>query len=191
MGIWLVSSSLKAQESSLALNVLRYCEYITGSNPQITESVNLLFNQDTLIIKDFRETKNESKLIDSVFSFKKTYNNQESILFQVYKSDKKIYFTIYTSVHSEYSTSNKSTFPEFKRKSNLNISFTEMQLYWGKIFASKIQPKDTYNSWFIYTNPLTGKKAKIKVLSFNPPNSPFNIIYAVDICNVEIDGLIL
>ena len=52
-------------------------------------------------------------------------------------------------------------------------------------FAGFTQFKDTKKSNYIYQNPQTHKKVVFSILSYNPPEAPYNIIYRIEIEDIR------
>ena len=66
------------------------------------------------------------------------------------------------------------------------ISFPELTEKLGRVFYDPIfQFKDTKKSNYIYQNPKTHKKTVFSILSYNPPEAPYNIIYRIEIEDIR------
>ena len=66
------------------------------------------------------------------------------------------------------------------------ISFPELTEKLGRVFYDPIfQSKDTKMSNYIYQNPQTHKKVVFSILSYNPPEALYNIIYRIEIEDVR------
>ena len=66
------------------------------------------------------------------------------------------------------------------------ISFPQLTEKLGRVFYDPIfQFKDTKVSNYIYQNPQTHKKVVFSILSYNPPEAPYNIIYRIEIEDIR------
>ena len=66
------------------------------------------------------------------------------------------------------------------------ISFPQLTEKLGRVFYDPIfQFKDTKRSNYIYQNPQTHKKVVFSILSYNPPEAPYNIIYRIEIKDIR------
>jgi hypothetical protein len=178
-----------AQKTSLALQMLNYCEWITADSPAKAPIVNAIFNlYDNTLKKDSIRTGINSLGFTgfALDSFYAVGILEENFVVGTHIKNNNYYFELLHYLHSTYSIINTKVVYENKDY-KYNISYPEMQYYFGKIFSDPFpQPKDTKNYYFIYTNPKTKRKAKIEVVSYDPPQSKFNIIYNTNITNIEL-----
>ena len=92
-------------------------------------------------------------------------------------------YTLDLSLHSPYNI--KAGKVSYER-AIYPISFPELTEKLGSVFYDPIfQAKDTKMSNYIYQNPQTHKKAVFSILSYNPPEAPYNIIYRIEIEDVR------
>jgi hypothetical protein len=185
-----------AQKTSLALQMLHYCEWITADTPAKAPIVNAAFNfYDAALKKDSLETAiNSSRVAGFVpDSFYAVGTLEEHFVINTHIKNNNYYFKLAHRLHSTYSIIKSKVVYENKDY-KYNISYPEMQYYFGKIFSDPFpQPKETKYYYFIYTNPKTKRKAKIEVSSWDGPQSKLNInydgyntIYSYRITNIEL-----
>ena len=92
-------------------------------------------------------------------------------------------YTLDLSLHSPYSIKAGKVSYE---KTIYPISFPELTEKLGHVFYDPIfQFKDTKRSNYIYQNPQTHKKVVFSILSYNPPEAPYNIIYRIEIEDIR------
>ena len=92
-------------------------------------------------------------------------------------------YTLDLSLHSPYSIKAGKVSYE---KAIYPISFPELTEKLGRVFYDPIfQFKDTKRSNYIYQNPQTHKKVVFSIVSYNPPEAPYNIIYRIEIEDIR------
>ena len=112
---------------------------------------------------------------------KEKYDNNAKLI--SYKRAAEYAYTLDLSLHSPYSI--KAGKVSYERAA-YPISFPQLTEKLGRVFYDPIfQPKDTKMSNYIYQNPQTHKKVVFSILSYNPPEAPYNIIYCIDIEDVR------
>ena len=92
-------------------------------------------------------------------------------------------YTLDLSLHSPYSI--KAGKVSYER-ATYPISFPQLTEKLGRVFYDPIfQFKDTKVSNYIYQNPQTHKKVVFSILSYNPLEAPYNIIYRIEIEDIR------
>jgi len=100
-----------------------------------------------------------------------------------YKRAAECAYTLDLSLHSPYSI--KAGKVSYERAA-YPISFPELTEKLGRVFYDPIfQPKDTKMSNYIYQNPQTHKKVVFSIVSYNPPEASYNIIYRIEIEDIR------
>ena len=112
---------------------------------------------------------------------KEKYDNNAKLIF--YKRAAERAYTLDLSLHSPYSI--KAGKVSYER-ATYPISFPQLTEKLGHVFYDPIfQPKDIKMSNYIYQNPQTHKKVVFSILSYNPPEAPYNIIYRIEIEDIR------
>ena len=192
-GIWIllffyVCFPLTAQNSKELIEILLdFCQQVTQEEPSeekiyaIFQSISpekkyLLLEEKKSSFAGFTQEKVAYMDLD-----KEKYDNNAKLI--SYKRAAARAYTLDLSLHSPYSIKagkvsyEKATYP---------ISFPELTEKLGRVFYDTIfQAKDTKVSNYIYQNPQTHKKVVFSILSYNPPEAPYNIIYRIEIKDIR------
>ena len=190
-GIWIllflcVSLPLKAQNSKELIEILLdFCQQVTQEEPS-EEKIYAIFQNISpekkyLLLEEkkssFAGFTQEKVAIDPD---KEKYNNTKLIS---YKRAAERAYTLDLFLHSPYSIKAGKVSYE---KAIYPISFPELTEKLGRVFYDPIfQAKDTKRSNYIYQNPQTHKKVVFFILSYNPPEAPYNIIYRIKIEDIR------
>ena len=192
-GIWIllflyICLPLRAQNSKELIDILLdFCQQVTQEAPS-EEKIYAIFQSISPEKRYLFLDKKEGDL--SVFTQEKVayidldkekYNNNAKLI--SYKRAAERAYTLYLSLHSPYSV--KAGKVSYER-ATYPISFPELTEKLGRVFYDPIfQPKDTKMSNYIYQNPQTHKKAVFSIVSYNPPEAPYNIIYRIKIEDIR------
>ena len=179
---------LKAQDSIHLIDVLlNFCQEATKEEPE-EEKILYIFQSIPSEKINFLPIEKKNNLAG--FAKEKIvyanlkgdeYDGEASLIFYK-KRDKKVY-TLDLSIHSRYDVIKGKVCYD---KTKYLISFPELTEKLGNIFYDSVfQAKDTKRSNYIYQNPQTHKKVVFSILSYNPPEAPYNIIYCIDIEDVR------
>ena len=191
-GIWIllflcVSLPLKAQNSKELIEILLdFCQQVTQEEPS-EEKIYAIFQNISpekryLLLEEKKSsfagfTQEKVAYIDLD---EKKYNNTKLIS---YKRAAECAYTLDLFLHSPYSIKAGKVSYE---KAIYPISFPELTEKLGRVFYDPIfQAKDTKRSNYIYQNPQTHKKVVFFILSYNPPEAPYNIIYRIKIEDIR------
>ena len=192
-GIWIllflcVSLPLKAQNSKELIEILLdFCQQVTQEEPSeekiyaIFQSISpekryLLLEEKKSSFAGFTQEKVAYIDLDEG-----KYDNNTKLI--SYKRAAARTYTLDLSLHSPYSIKAGKVSYE---KTIYPISFPELTEKLGRVFYDPIfQFKDTKRSNYIYQNPQTHKKAVFSILSYNPPEAPYNIIYRIEIKDIR------
>ena len=182
-----VSLPLKAQNSKELIEILLdFCQQVTQEEPSeekiyaIFQSISpekkyLLLEEKENSFAGFTQEKVAYIDLD-----KKKYNNTKLI---AYKRAAERAYTLDLFLHSPYSIKAGKVSYE---KAAYPISFPELTEKLGRVFYDPIfQFKDTKRSNYIYQNPQTHKKVVFSILSYNPPEASYNIIYRIQIEDIR------
>ena len=182
-----VSLPLKAQNSKELIEILLdFCQQVTQEEPSeekiyaIFQSISpekkyLLLEEKENSFAGFTQEKVAYIDLD-----KKKYNNTKLI---AYKRAAERAYTLDLFLHSPYSIKAGKVSYE---KAIYPISFPELTEKLGRVFYDPIfQAKDTKRSNYIYQNPQTHKKVVFSILSYNPPEASYNIIYRIQIEDIR------
>ena len=182
-----VSLPLKAQNSKELIEILLdFCQQVTQEEPSeekiyaIFQSISpekkyLLLEEKENSFAGFTQEKVAYIDLD-----KKKYNNTKLI---AYKRAAERAYTLDLFLHSPYSIKAGKVSYE---KAIYPISFPELTEKLGRVFYDPIfQFKDTKRSNYIYQNPQTHKKVVFSILSYNPPEALYNIIYRIEIEDIR------
>ena len=183
-----ISFSLKAQDSIHLIDVLlNFCSEATKEEPE-EEKILYIFQSIPSEKINFLPIEKKNNLAG--FTKEKIvyanlkgdeYDGEASLTFYK-KGDKKVY-TLDLSIHSRYSVIKGKVCYD---KTKYLISFPELTEKLGNIFYDSVfQAKDTKKSNYIYQNPQTHKKVVFSILSYNPPEAPYNIIYRIEIEDIR------
>ena len=193
-GIWIflflyACFPLRAQNSKELIEILLdFCQQITQEEPSeekiyaIFQSISpekkyLLLEEKKSSFAGFTQEKVAYIDLD-----KEKYNNNNAKLI-FYKRAAECAYTLDLSLHSPYSIKAGKVSYE---KAIYPISFPELTEKLGRVFYDPIfQFKDTKRSNYIYQNPQTHKKVVFSILSYNPPEALYNIIYRIEIEDVR------
>jgi len=192
-GIWIllflyICLPLRAQNSKELIDILLdFCQQVTQEAPS-EEKIYAIFQsispEKRYLFLDKKEgdlsgfTQEKVAYIDLD---KEKYNNNAKLI--SYKRAAERAYTLYLSLHSPYSV--KAGKVSYER-ATYPISFPELTEKLGRVFYDPIfQPKDTKMSNYIYQNPQTHKKAVFSIVSYNPPEAPYNIIYRIKIEDIR------
>ena len=182
-----VSLPLKAQNSKELIEILLdFCQQVTQEEPSeekiyaIFQSISpekkyLLLEEKENSFAGFTQEKVAYIDLD-----KKKYNNTKLI---AYKRAAEHAYTLDLFLHSPYSIKAGKVSYE---KAIYPISFPELTEKLGRVFYDPIfQAKDTKRSNYIYQNPQTHKGVVFSIVSYNPPEAPYNIIYRIEIEDIR------
>ena len=182
-----VSLPLKAQNSKELIEILLdFCQQVTQEEPSeekiyaIFQSISpekkyLLLEEKENSFAGFTQEKVAYIDLD-----KKKYNNTKLI---AYKRAAEHAYTLDLSLHRPYSIKAGKVSYE---KAIYPISFPELTEKLGRVFYDPIfQAKDTKRSNYIYQNPQTHKGVVFSIVSYNPPEAPYNIIYRIEIEDIR------
>ena len=174
---------LRAQNSKELIEILLdFCQQVTQEEPSeekiyaVFQSISpekkyLLLEEKKNSFAGFTQEKVAYMGLEE-----EKYNNVQLIS---YKRAAERAYTLYISLHSPYSIKAGKVSYE---KAIYPISFPELTEKLGRVFYDPIfQFKDTKRSNYIYQNPQTHKKVVFSILSYNPPEAPYNIIYRIEI----------
>lgn len=191
-GIWIllflyVCLPLRAQNSKELIEILLdFCQQVTQEEPSeekiyaVFQSISpekkyLLLEEKKSNFAGFTQEKVAYIDLDE-----EKYDNNAKLI--SYKRAARAY-TLYLSLHSPYSIKAGKVSYE---KAIYPISFPELTEKLGCVFYDPIfQAKDTKRSNYIYQNPQTHKKVVFSILSYNPPEAPYNIIYRIEIEDIR------
>lgn len=191
-GIWMllflyICLPLRAQNSKELIEILLdFCQQVTQEEPS-EEKIYATFQSISpekryLLLEEKKSsfagfTQEKVAYIDLD---KEKYNNAKLIS---YKRAAARTYTLDLSLHSPYSIKSGKVSYE---KATYPISFPELIEKLGRVFYDPIfQFKDTKMSNYIYQNPQTHKKVVFSILSYNPPEAPYNIIYRIEIEDIR------
>ena len=184
-----VSLPLKAQNSKELIEILLdFCQQVTQEEPSeekiyaIFQSISpekkyLLLEEKENSFAGFTQEKVAYIDLDE-----EKYNNKAKLI--SYKRAAERAYTLDLSLlHSPYSIKAGKVSYE---KAIYPISFPELTEKLGRVFYDPIfQAKDTKRSNYIYQNPQTHKKVVFSILSYNPPEASYNIIYRIQIEDIR------
>ena len=191
-GIWIflflyACFPLRAQNSKELIEILLdFCQQVTQEEPSegkiyaIFQSISpekkyLLLEEKKSSFAGFTQEKVAYIDLD-----KEKYNNTKLIS---YKRTAERAYTLDLFLYSPYSI--KAGKVSYER-ATYPISFPELTEKLGRVFYDPIfQFKDTKRSNYIYQNPQTHKKVVFSILSYNPPEAPYNIIYRIEIEDIR------
>ena len=178
---------LRAQNSKELIEILLdFCQQVTQEEPSeekiyaVFQSISpekkyLLLEEKKNSFAGFTQEKVAYMGLEE-----EKYNNVQLIS---YKRAAERAYTLYISLHSPYSIKAGKVSYE---KAIYPISFPELTEKLGRVFYDPIfQSKDTKMSNYIYQNPQTHKKVVFSILSYNPPEAPYNIIYRIEIEDIR------
>ena len=192
-GIWIllflcVSLPLRAQNSKELIEILLdFCQQVTQEEPSeekiyaVFQSISpekryLLLEEKKSSFAGFTQEKVAYIDLDEG-----KYDNNTKLI--SYKRAAARTYTLDLSLHSPYSIKAGKVSYE---KTIYPISFPELTEKLGHVFYDPIfQFKDTKRSNYIYQNPQTHKKVVFSILSYNPPEAPYNIIYRIEIEDIR------
>ena len=193
-GIWIllffyVCFPLTAQNSKELIEILLdFCQQVTQEEPSeekiyaIFQSISpekryLLLEEKKSSFAGFTQEKVAYIDLDE-----EKYDNKAKLI--SYKRAAARTYTLDLSLHhSPYSIKAGKVSYE---KAIYPISFPELTEKLGRVFYDPIfQFKDTKRSNYIYQNPQTHKKVVFSILSYNPPEAPYNIIYRIEIEDIR------
>lgn len=192
-GIWIllflyVCLPLRAQNSKELIEILLdFCQQVTQEEPSeekiyaIFQSISpekkyLLLEEKKSSFAGFTQEKVAYMDLD-----KEKYDNNAKLI--SYKRAAEYAYTLDLSLHSPYSI--KAGKVSYER-ATYPISFPQLTEKLGHVFYDPIfQFKDTKKSNYIYQNPQTHKKVVFSILSYNPPEAPYNIIYRIEIKDIR------
>ena len=193
-GIWIllflcVSLPLKAQNSKELIEILLdFCQQVTQEEPSeekiyaIFQSISpekryLLLEEKKSSFAGFTQEKVAYIDLDE-----EKYNDNAKLI--SYKRAVERAYTLDLSLlHSPYSIKAGKVSYE---KAIYPISFPELTEKLGRVFYDPIfQAKDTKRSNYIYQNPQTHKGVVFSIVSYNPPEAPYNIIYRIEIEDIR------
>ena len=193
-GIWIllflcVSLPLKAQNSKELIEILLdFCQQVTQEEPSeekiyaIFQSISpekkyLLLEEKENSFAGFTQEKVAYIDLDE-----EKYNDNAKLI--SYKRAVERAYTLDLSLlHSPYSIKAGKVSYE---KAIYPISFPELTEKLGRVFYDPIfQAKDTKRSNYIYQNPQTHKGVVFSIVSYNPPEAPYNIIYRIEIEDIR------
>ena len=179
-----VSLPLKAQNSKELIEILLdFCQQVTQEEPSeekiyaIFQSISpekryLLLEEKKSSFAGFTQEKVAYIDLDEG-----KYDNNTKLI--SYKRAAERAYTLDLFLYSPYSIKAGKVSYE---KAIYPISFPELTEKLGRVFYDPIfQFKDTKRSNYIYQNPQTHKKVVFSILSYNPPEAPYNIIYRIEI----------
>ena len=193
-GIWIllflyICLPLRAQNSKELIEILLdFCQQVTQEEPSeekiyaIFQSISpekkyLLLEEKKSSFAGFTQEKVAYIDLDE-----EKYDNKAKLI--SYKRAAARTYTLDLSLHhSPYSIKAGKVSYE---KTIYPISFPELTEKLGRVFYDPIfQFKDTKRSNYIYQNPQTHKKVVFSILSYNPPEAPYNIIYRIEIEDIR------
>ena len=192
-GIWIllflcVSLPLKAQNSKELIEILLdFCQQVTQEESSeekiyaIFQSISpekryLLLEEKKSSFAGFTQEKVAYIDLDE-----EKYDNNAKLI--SYKRAAARTYTLDLSLHSPYSI--KAGKVSYER-ATYPISFPQLTEKLGRVFYDPIfQFKDKKVSNYIYQNPQTHKKVVFSILSYNPPEAPYNIIYRIEIKDIR------
>ena len=192
-GIWIllflyICLPLRAQNSKELIEILLdFCQQVTQKEPSeekiyaIFQSISpekryLLLEEKKSSFAGFTQEKVAYIDLDEG-----KYDNNTKLI--SYKRAAARTYTLDLSLHSPYSIKAGKVSYE---KTIYPISFPELTEKLGRVFYDPIfQFKDTKRSNYIYQNPQTHKKVVFSILSYNPPEAPYNIIYRIEIKDIR------
>ena len=193
-GIWMllflyVCLPLRAQNSKELIEILLdFCQQVTQEEPSeekiyaVFQSISpekryLLLEEKKSSFAGFTQEKVAYIDLDE-----EKYNDNAKLI--SYKRAVERAYTLDLSLlHSPYSIKAGKVSYE---KAIYPISFPELTEKLGRVFYDPIfQAKDTKTSNYIYQNPQTHKKVVFSILSYNPPEAPYNIIYRIEIEDIR------
>ena len=192
-GIWMllflyICLPLRAQNSKELIEILLdFCQQVTQEEPS-EEKIYATFQSISpekryLLLEEKKSsfagfTQEKVAYIDLDEG---KYDNNTKLI--SYKRAAARTYTLDLSLHSPYSIKAGKVSYE---KAIYPISFPELTEKLGRVFYDPIfQPKDTKMSNYIYQNPQTHKKVVFSILSYNPPEAPYNIIYRIEIEDIR------
>ena len=192
-GIWMllflyICLPLRAQNSKELIEILLdFCQQVTQEEPS-EEKIYATFQSISpekryLLLEEKKSsfagfTQEKVAYIDLDEG---KYDNNTKLI--SYKRAAARTYTLDLSLHSPYSI--KAGKVSYER-STYPTSFPELTEKLGRVFYDPIfQPKDTKRSNYIYQNPQTHKKVVFSILSYNPPEAPYNIIYRIEIEDIR------
>ena len=179
-GIWIllflyVCLSIRAQNSKELIEILLdFCQQVTQEEPSeekiyaIFQSISpekkyLLLEEKKSSFAGFTQEKVAYIDLDE-----EKYDNNAKLI--SYKRAAARTYTLDLFLHSPYSI--KAGKVSYER-ATYPISFPELT------------EKDTKRSNYIYQNPQTHKKVVFSILSYNPLEAPYNIIYRIEIEDIR------
>ena len=192
-GIWIllffyVCFPLTAQNSKELIEILLdFCQQVTQKEPSeekiyaIFQSISpekryLLLEEKKSSFAGFTQEKVAYIDLDE-----EKYDNNAKLI--SYKRAAARTYTLDLSLHSPYSI--KAGKVSYER-ATYPISFPQLTEKLGRVFYDPIfQAKDTKMSNYIYQNPQTHKKVVFSILSYNPPEATYNIIYRIEIEDIR------
>ena len=192
-GIWIllflyICLPLRAQNSKELIEILLdFCQQVTQEEPS-EEKIYATFQSISpekrcLLLEEKKSsfagfTQEKVAYIDLDEG---KYDNNTKLI--SYKRAAARTYTLDLSLHSPYSIKAGKVSYE---KTIYPISFPELTEKLGHVFYDPIfQFKDTKRSNYIYQNPQTHKKVVFSILSYNPPEAPYNIIYRIEIEDIR------
>ena len=191
-GIWMllflyICLPLRAQNSKELIEILLdFCQQVNQEEPSeekiyaVFQSISpekkyLLLEEKKSSFAGFTQEK-----VAYIGLEEEKYNSAKLIS---YKRAAEHAYTLDLSLHNPYSI--KAGKVSYER-ATYPISFPELTEKLGRVFYDPtFQAKDTKKSNYIYQNPQTHKKVVFSILSYNPPEAPYNIIYRIEIEDIR------
>ena len=193
-GIWIllflcVSLPLKAQNSKELIEILLdFCQQVTQEEPseeKIYAIFQSIFPEKKYLLLEEKKSSfagfTQEKVAYIDLDEEKYNDNAKLISYK--RAVERAYTLDLSLLHSPYSIKAGKVSYE---KAIYPISFPELTEKLGRVFYDPIfQAKDTKRSNYIYQNPQTHKKVVFSILSYNPPEAPYNIIYRIEIEDIR------
>ena len=184
-----VSLPLKAQNSKELIEILLdFCQQVTQEEPS-EEKIYAIF-QSISPEKKYLLLEEKKSSFAGVTQEKVAYidldeekYNDNAKLISYKRAVERAYTLDLSLLHSPYSIKAGKVSYE---KAIYPISFPELTEKLGRVFYDPIfQAKDTKRSNYIYQNPQTHKGVVFSIVSYNPPEAPYNIIYRIEIEDIR------
>ena len=193
-GIWIllflcVSLPLKAQNSKELIEILLdFCQQVTQEEPseeKIYAIFQSIFPEKRYLLLEEKKSSfagfTQEKVAYIDLDEEKYNDNAKLISYK--RAVERAYTLDLSLLHSPYSIKAGKVSYE---KAIYPISFPELTEKLGRVFYDPIfQAKDTKRSNYIYQNPQTHKGVVFSIVSYNPPEAPYNIIYRIEIEDIR------
>lgn len=184
------------RKNDFTSKLLALCMEITKDNPQQDNVSTQIYSLDNTLIgteEQVNKQYDNGFYLDRRYSYVPSSNKpnepDNTIITNIYKKTNQNYYYITIQLRSTYTIDkgNNIVYKETDNITTYKTSYPTLSEVFGNPVAYPIQPKETKNYLYQYHNPISGKTALIKVVSWDCPLVTYNTIYSITICNKELD----